>query len=93
MQNIARIAVIGLSVGLMAGCANQLMSDERIQSETAMALGQPDSAIRIANRRYDGATNTSYTAYTPRGTYACMINGGTVLSLGMTNAAQCTPMR
>lgn len=78
---------------LLAGCANTILSDERIRSNTALALGQPESAVTIADRHYDGMTNTYYRATTPRGAYQCVINGGTVLSAGIVNAPQCTPAR
>ena len=76
---------------LLAGCANTILSDERIRDNTAMALGQPNSAVVIADRRYDGMTNTYYTAQTPHGAYNCVINGGTVLSAGLVNPPDCHP--
>jgi hypothetical protein len=36
-------------------------------------------------------TNTYYTARPPRGTYSCVINGGTVLSAGIVNPPKCNP--
>lgn len=81
------------SVMVLAGCADKLLSDDRIRDNTAMALGQPASAVTIADRRYDGATNTYYTAHTPRGTYNCIINGGSVMAFGMTNPPDCSPVQ
>ena len=83
------LIILASALGL-AGCANQLLSDDRIRDSTAMALGQPTSAVIIADRRYDGATNTCYTAHTPRGTYNCIINGGSVMAFGMTNPPSCS---
>ena len=74
-----------------AGCANQLLSDDRLRDNTAMALGQPTASVTIANRRYDGMTNTYYVARTPRGSFNCVINGGTALAMGITNPPSCTP--
>lgn len=74
----------------VSGCADQMLSNDRIKSDTAMALGQPASAVVIADRRYDGATNTYYTAHTPRGAYHCLINGGGLLAMGMVNPPQCS---
>ena len=74
----------------LAGCADKLLSDDRIRDNTAMALGQSASAVAITDRRYDGATNTYYTARTPRGAYHCVINGGSVMAFGMTNPPQCS---
>lgn len=83
------LALLTASLAL-AGCASTLLSDDRIRESTAMALNQPTSAVTISGRRYDGATNTYYTANTPRGTFACTINGGSVMALGMTNPPQCS---
>jgi len=83
------LAILAAMLAL-AGCANTLLSDERIRDNTAMALGQPAGAVTIADRRYDGMTNTYYTARTPRGSYACTINGGSVMAMGMTNPPQCS---
>ena len=82
--------IVSAAVLLVSGCADQMLSDTRIRDNTAMALGQPASAVTIADRQYDGATNTYYTARTPRGSYHCLINGGGALALGMTNPPQCT---
>src|SRR3954453_3070611 len=75
----------------LAGCADKLLSDDRLRDTTAMTLGQPAAAVTISDRRYDGATNTYYTAHTPRGTYNCLINGGSVMAFGMTNPPGCSP--
>jgi len=71
---------------------DKLLSDNRIRDNTAMALGQPASAVTISGRRYDGATNTYYTARTPRGSYNCMINGASIMAMDMTNPPQCAPL-
>ncbi len=88
-MNRTTLAFLAASLAL-GGCADKLLSDDRIRENTAMALNQPISAVTISGRRYDGATNTYYTANTPRGTFACTINGGSVMALGMTNSPQCS---
>ena len=75
-----------------AGCANQLLSDDRLRDNTAMALGQPPASVQIADRHYDGMTNTYYVARTPQGSFNCVINGGTVLAMGITNPPSCSPI-
>ena len=72
-----------------SGCADQILSNDRIRSNTAMALGQPDGAVVIADRRYDGTTSTYYTARTPRGVYRCVMTGGGAWDFGITNPPQC----
>lgn len=86
-----KLAFVPLAAVLaVGGCADKLLSDDSIRASTATVLNQPAASIRIADRRYDGATNTSYTATTPHGTYRCTINGGTVMAFGMTNPPQCS---
>ena len=55
-----------------------------------MALGQPDNAVSITGRRYDGVTATYYTARTPRAAYRCVMTGGGVWDFGITNPPQCS---
>jgi hypothetical protein len=80
-----------LAAGLMlAGCADKILSDDRIRDNTALALNVPATSIVISDRRYDGMTNTYYTARTSHATYSCVINGGSVMAMGMTNPPQCS---
>lgn len=78
---------IALAAFALSGCADKLLSDDRIKDSTAMVLGQP--VMSISDRHYDGFTNTSYEAKTTRGTYHCLINGGSVMAFGMTNPPSC----
>ncbi len=89
MTKATNNAVLLMLVCGVTGCANQLLSDEKIRSTTAMSLGVPDSGVTISDRRYDGGVNTYYVATTARGSYACSINGGTVLSAGLLNTPVC----
>ena len=82
------LACLGLLI--VSGCAGTLLSDNRLRSNTAGVLGQPDSAVVITDRRDDGLTNTYYTARTPRGVFNCTINGGGLLALGEVNAPVCS---
>ena len=75
----------------LAGCANSILSDDKIKSETAGVLGVAPDQVAISGRSYDGVTNTFYTASAGGRNYACTINGGTVMSFGMTNPPTCNP--
>jgi hypothetical protein len=90
---MSKKAVFALVAGtaLLTACANSILSDDRIRNNTALALNQPESNVTISDRHYDGMTNTYYTARTSRGTFTCVINGGTVLSAGIVNPPQCNP--
>ncbi len=74
----------------LSGCASTILSDDRIKTNTASALGVSPDQITISDRKYDGMTNTYYTASAAGRTYACTINGGTVISMGITNPPTCT---
>jgi hypothetical protein len=88
-----RIAAVSAALGAaltLVGCADKILSDDRIRDNTALALNVPVSALVISDRRYDGMTNTYYTARTSHATYGCVINGGSVMAMGMTNPPQCS---
>ena len=76
----------------LSGCADTMLSDSRIRDSTALALNQPASAITISDRRADGPMNTYYVASTPRGSYRCLIGGGSISQLGITEAPVCLPL-
>ena len=81
-------------VGALAlvGCADTILSDSRIRDSTALALNQPASVITISGRRGDGPMNTYYVADTPKGSYRCLIGGGSISQLGITEAPVCSPL-
>jgi hypothetical protein len=82
-------AILTASLAL-AGCADRILSDERIRDSTALALNMPSASITISGRQYDGMMSTYYTASTRRGIYRCRISGGSVNMLGMTDPPDCT---
>ena len=79
-----------------AGCSSiasrtNSLSDERILSETGGVLGLSPSDLTLVERRTAG-TNTYVTLKARNGkTYACTVNGGNLLSFGMTNPPICQP--
>ena len=85
----APLAVLVAALAV-SGCADTMLSNERIRNNTAMALGEPASTVTISKRQYDGATNTYYNAQTARGTFHRLINGGGLLAGGMTAPPQCS---
>jgi hypothetical protein len=80
--------VLNVSLAL-AGCANKILSDDRIRDSTALALNMPPASIVISDRQYDGMMSTYYTASTRRGVYHCRISGGSINMLGMTDPPDC----
>lgn len=83
------LAIILAAAFVLAGCVSTL-SEDRIRSETAGAIGVSPDAVTISNVRHE-MTNTYYTARTRGGEeYACILNGGNIMTFGMTNPAMCT---
>lgn len=83
------VAVVVILAGFLAGCATQMLSDDRIRSNTAGALGVSPEDVTISNRR-EQVPNTYYIAKTKAGVeYACIINGGGILAAGMVNPPTC----
>jgi hypothetical protein len=86
---LALVALISLGgCGSIASSTNSL-SDERLKSEAAGAIGLSPDALSLLNRRTEG-TNTYYAVKARDGKeYDCIINGGNLLSFGMTNPPSC----
>jgi hypothetical protein len=82
-------AILTASVALL-GCADKLLSDDRIRDNTALILNVPSRSLVISDRRYDGMENTYYTARTSRSVYSCRVDGGNAWDFGITNPPQCS---
>jgi hypothetical protein len=91
MKSTAAVLAIAVA-GVLSGCATTITPDERLTSLTSGTLGIPADELKISNRQ-SGATNTSYIATTRSGRqYACNLNGGGLLALGLTNPPVCNPV-
>lgn len=84
-----KILLISSIALLASACQSTMLSDDRIASNTAGVLGVSPSEVKITDRRSEDPTNTYYTAVTKKGSYACTINGGGILAVGLTNAPVC----
>lgn len=90
--NTVAIALAALFVlsgcGSIASSTNSL-SDDRLKSEAAGSIGLSPGELALLNRRTEG-TNTFYAVKARDGKeYNCVINGGNLLSFGMTNPPSC----
>ena len=91
MQSHKVLLVTALCI-LAAGCQTTMLADDRIASDTAGVLGVSPGDVTISDRRSMGPTNTAYKARTRSGiVYNCVINGGGLLAMGMTNMPTCNP--
>lgn len=88
-------AVLALPMAL-SGCnmlasKTNMLDDDTVKSKTGGALGYEPSEVTIVNKRVDG-TNTYVLVKTKDNKqFNCIINGGNLLTFGMTNPPQCAP--
>lgn len=81
-------------VCLAAGCSTiaektNMISDEKIKSESAAALGLHADELTLVSRRTEG-TNTYADLKTKKGKeFTCMFNGGNLLTGGIVNPPSC----
>ncbi|MDR7333072.1 hypothetical protein [Roseateles asaccharophilus] len=93
-HNIHTQALALAALLTLGGCSSiaqstNNLSDERLKSEAAGALGLQPSQLTLLNRRTEG-TNTFYAVKGQDGKeYSCTLNGGNLLSFGMTNPPSC----
>ena len=87
------IAVSGLIL-IASGCnaiatKTNVLSDEKIKSQTSGALGYTPSQMTITNRRTEGVNTYVNLKASDGKEFTCIINGGNLLSMGMTNPPMC----
>ncbi len=75
---------------VLAGCADQMLPNDCARGSISGSLGLPVTDVTIVDRRADGPTNTNFIVDTrANGRFVCTINGGNVLTFGLTNGAFC----
>lgn len=91
MRTACKAVIAALAtLPLAAGCAEQMLGNDRAQNSISGALGLPAADVTIVERRADGPTNTNFVVDTrTNGRFVCTINGGNIATFGMTNGAAC----
>ncbi len=91
MRKAYKAAAAALAIlPLAAGCADQMLGNDRARDSISGSLGLPAADVTIVDRRADGPTNTNFIVDTrANGRFVCTINGGNIATLGMTNGAAC----
>ncbi len=79
---------------IAAGCATvaentTVISDERLVSQSAGALGYSPSDLTITSRRTEGVNTYVNLKAKDKKEFTCVINGGNLLTFGVTNPPQC----
>jgi hypothetical protein len=88
-----RAIMLATLLASASGCVGTkiLVPNSRLASNTAGVLGVSPDAITITDRRGAG-TNTYYVAHVANRVYACTVNGGNLMTLGMVNPPTCNPI-
>jgi hypothetical protein len=90
----AGVLLIGIMVSVLSACSSiasstNMLTDDKIKSSTSGTLGYSPDDIAITSRRTEG-TNTYVNLKAKDGKeYTCTINGGNILTFGMTNPPSC----
>lgn len=91
---ILKVSIL-ISLGLMFGGCSHIASstnsltDDQIKSETSGALGYDPSDLTIVSKRIEGVNTYVNLRAKNKKEYTCIINGGNLLSFGMTNPPIC----
>lgn len=91
-QPLALIAVTTLlaACGTIAENTNNL-SDDSIAHQTAGVLGYAPSDLTVVSRRTSGVNTYVEIRADDGQSFNCIVNGGNLLSLGLTNSPSCAP--
>jgi hypothetical protein len=91
----ARLSCVLVPLSLaMSACGTiaentNMLSDDKIVSQSAGALGFEPGELTLESRRTEG-TNTYANLKSKSGQeYACIINGGNLLTMGISNPPSC----
>ena len=77
------------------GCATiasstNMLTDEKIRSATSGVLGYSPNDLTILSRRTEGTNTYVNLRANDEKEFTCVINGGNLLTMGMTNPATCS---
>lgn len=90
-----KIALSLFIVSSLAGCnviasKTNVLDDEKIKSIGAGALGYSPEDLTLVNRRTDGTNTYANFKTNDKKEFVCIINGGNLLTMGMTNPPSCS---
>ena len=89
LTSIALIALACAACSTIAQKTNML-SDADLATKSADALGVPVGSLKLLDRHTDGVNTYADFRAANGAQYRCLINGGNLLSFGMTNPAICS---
>ena len=79
----------------LAGCTTiasktNTLDDEKIRSQTSGVLGYEPAELTVVSRRTEGTNTYAQLKANDGKEFTCVINGGNLLTLGMTNPPSCS---
>ena len=91
-----RLVMLFGAIILISGCATiasktNILSNEKIKTETSAALGYQPSDLTIVSRKTEGINTYVDLKARDAKEFICVINGGNLLSGFMTNPPMCHP--
>ena len=85
-----RSLLAAASLLALAGCQEEMLSNDRMQVAIAHRLVVPVEDVTLSDRTTDSATDTYVVAHVRGvGVYGCTVNGGGLLAMGMMNEPDC----
>lgn len=88
---LAPIALISLACAACSTIAQKtnMLSDADLTTKSAEVIGVPASSLTLLDRHTDGVNTYADFRAANGAQYHCQINGGNLLSMGMTNPPNC----
>ena len=89
---LTAIALISISCAACSTIAQKtnMLSDADLTTKSADALGMPASSLKLLDRHTDGVNTYADFRAANGAQYRCLINGGNLLSFGLTNPPICS---
>lgn len=97
-RDVMKIVVILMFAAALGGCAavaekTNMISDNTVKSQTAGALGYVPNDLEIVSRRTEGTNTYVVVKVKDNREFACTLNGGNILTMGMVNPPSCNPRK
>jgi outer membrane protein assembly factor BamE (lipoprotein component of BamABCDE complex) len=93
MTKLKLVAAVSVLVAL-AGCnviasKTNVLTDDQIKSQAGGALGYSPEELTLVSRRTEGTNTFAALKSKDNQQFNCIINGGNLLTFGMTNPPSC----
>lgn len=94
-MNKLKFVAVASVLAALAGCniiasKTNILTDEQIKSQAGGALGYSPEELTLVNRRTEGTNTFALVKSKDNQQFNCIINGGNLLTFGMTNPPSCS---